>query len=635
MVAPPSENELASTARKVPEFRILLGDTDGNAPEAAAEPEVPEYQLLTITRTAGGRSLDEATFERDLGALGEKLVDLQTPAAWARQVEVWLYPADADSEEEQEGEPLFWGELTSQQISIDQGEKALVRAQVQPYHFGEPLRLYRAWDPANSQARDVHGDIVFNPMVDSKIVGNQSATHNESADENVPLFLDPESSRTPESLVLQDDGRGEWTLETAIRVVSHLCNEDATFVTNLSDVDFESTWWDDAPAVLNLPLRRGQYLPAYLDAILIPHGFSWYLRTVPDDSESTARWITVFKLGEGNEKEVYLQRPGEELDVSKTNTLQLGMEVSVGDLANKIYGHGSLKEYEVTIELYRGWPEVQDDATEDDLRKSDPDSDYSTKEEAWRLWVGNEAGDYCSTRTTTKPIPATALDLSAAEIYVPKRRVLGPTLVKDDDGRRKPPVIEWYSNGDSEWQLVPPEWGAQILDDQIGVRFTGDAPPGDLIAEGDDARLRISGTIQSDTRLTYSNEPRGSSPNLREAALWLDLSDRFHFRERLATGDHASTLTDTADTTDDADDLEAYCDKIRDVEDSAVIRASIVLHGILLDYEIGDLITRVDGREISFNRNSDDAETKRYLQVMGIMYDRQQQTTSLIVEPQG
>lgn len=647
MVTPPSENELTATAQAPPDVRILLGDTDGNAPETTDEPEPAEYRLLTITRTAGGRSLDEATFARDLGALGEHLVDLQTPAAWARQIEVWRHLPAADDEEEEDAEPLFWGELTEQRIGIDRGEQVTVRAQVQPYHFGEPLRFYRAYDGeiGESSARDIHRDPVFNPLVDGKIIGNESG-ENEGNMEMFPgekfsyVFIDPESSRTQTALDFLEDTAVRWNLERAIRTIAFYCNEQETFIVNPTDISFVAlslAVGEDVSVLepLNLRLRRGQYLPTYLDAILTPHGFSWYLDVVPDDSESTARWIRFFRLGAGPEKEVYLQRPGESLDLAKTNTLQLGMEVSVGELANKVYGHGSLKEYEITVELYRGWTETQDGFNADDLAKDDPDSSYAGATDAWRLWVGNEAGDYCETRTTVKPIPATPLDLSDLDIYVPMRRPLGPTLELDSDGKRFAPIVEWHNNDEEEWQRVPPEWGAQILTDQLGVRFTGNTPPADLVTEGNDARLRVTGTIQGDERLTYSNEPRGSSPNLRESALFLDLSDRFHYRHRQDTGDLASVLDGDADEADDTEELTTYCDEIRDIEDSAVIRATLVLHGVLPEYQIGDLITRVDGREISFNRNSEDAETKRYLQVMGIQTDWQQQQTTLIVEPQG
>lgn len=647
MVTPPSENELVETAKAPPDVRIRLGDTDGNEPEVSDEPEPAEYRLLTITRTAGGRSLDEATFARDLGALGEQLVDLQTPAAWARQIEVWHHLPAEDDEEEGFAYPLFWGELTEQRVGIDRGEQVVVRAQVQPYHFGEPLRFYRAYDGGigSSGVRDIHRDPVFNPLVDGKIVGNESGENADNVgeffDENFSyLFIDPESSRTQTALDLLADSAVRWNLERAVRTIAFLCNEQETFIDRPTDVDFTALSLQAGEDVsvlepLNLRLRRGQYLPAYLDAMLAPHGFSWYLTTDTVDDESTERWIRLFRLGSGPEKEVYLQRPGESLDLEKTNTLQLGMEVSVGELANKVYGHGSLKEYEITVELYRGWAESQDGFNADDLAKNDPDSSYSGATDAWRLWVGNESGDYCGLRSVVAEIPDTALDLNDLDIYVPMRRPLGPTLELDSDGKRLAPIVEWYNNDEEEWQRVPPEWGAQILTDQLGVRFTGNAPPADLVTEGNDARLRVTGTILADERLTYSNEPRGSSPNLRESALFLDLSDRFHYRHRQDTGDLASVLDGDADEADDTEDLTTYCDSIRDIEDSAVIRATLVLHGVLLEYEIGDLITRVDGREISFNRNSEDAETKRYLQVMGIQTDWQQQQTTLIVEPQG
>lgn len=636
MVTPPSENELAETARTAPEIRTLLGDEDGNAPDPTDEQDTG-LRLLSITRTAGGSQLDEASFAYDLGALNETLTDIQTPTAWARQVEIWLYPDSPDDEEEEAaGTPLFWGDLTEQSISIDRGEQAIIRAQVRPYHFGGPLTVYHAWDPVAEQTVDVFRDPVFNPRIDDETIGNESALQREPDDATVPLFLDPESTRTAEAMAVQGvTARLDWTLERAIRTVAFLCNEDEEFVDNIDpDDDEDSSVYDDVPALLNLRLDRGQYLPAYLDAMLTPHGLSWYLRITDDGEGGTTRQITVFRRGVGPEKEIYLQRPGEDLDIAKSNTLRLAQSISVGELVNRVVGHGSLDEYEVTIELYRGWPEADDSLDADDLKKSDPESSYTTKQNVWRKWPGNEAGDYSGTRSGTAPIPDTALDLSSINIHIPMRRTIGPVLQTDDDGRRLPPVLEWYDGDAEEWQRVPPEWGYQLLDGEIGVLFSGDTPPEDLIAQGSNARLRITGTVQADKRFEYISEPRNSSPNLRDSTLWLDLSDRFHYRKRMLTGDLASQLSDSSgDDVDDSQDLIEYCNQARDLEDSAVMRADIVLHGVLTDYEIGDLITRCEGREISFNRNSKDAEDKRYLQVVGLQWNPQEQTTVLTVEP--
>ena len=64
----------------------------------------------------------------------------------------------------------------------------------------------------------------------------------------------------------------------------------------------------------------------------------------------------------------------------------------------------------------------------------------------------------------------------------------------------------------------------------------------------------------------------------------------------------------------------------------AKIAATFSLPGINLDYEIGDLVTRVKGREISLDRFAETVQEARYLQIMKIIYNFQEQRTTLAVE---
>ena len=196
------------------------------------------------------------------------------------------------------------------------------------------------------------------------------------------------------------------------------------------------------------------------------------------------------------------------------------------------------------------------------------------------------------------------------------------------------------------WFRVPPEWGATLLTDQIGVYFSGDRPPEKLIALGAQARVRVTCTITGDGRINATATPRSSSPNFRDVTLWLDLSDRFHRRAIASsdpwTGQDADGVQsvfgsqlDTAfgkDERDDALAIATYVKNIQTYEDSALLRANIVLYGLHFSYEIGDLITSIDGRNISLNRNSAASSEKKYLQVTGIRLDTQAQSTTLMVE---
>lgn len=163
--------------------------------------------------------------------------------------------------------------------------------------------------------------------------------------------------------------------------------------------------------------------------------------------------------------------------------------------------------------------------------------------------------------------------------------------------------------------------------------FSGDVS--DLIAAGDDLKLRLTGTMSGCGRITYEATTE-DSPNSREVKLFLDLSDRFHKRTRLESGDYVSQLylADTGSEADEADDqeaLEAYCDAVLESEQAAGLRGAIAIDGIELSYQVGDLIEAINGREIVLNAHSPDVEAKQFVQITQIVYEYPG-TTTLVLE---
>jgi len=659
MTTPPYQPNAGKSATAPVQLAIRLGNSEGDAPEA--EDIVEHLRLLRIVRTAGGRESDVATFAYDLDKTGERLEDLQTLTGWNRQIEVRAL-GDTGSED---GEVLFWGDLVASTIQIDPtGEFATVQAVIPPYMFGEPLIGQKVIDPLDDGLNvvDYHVDVVFNPLIDGAVAKNMSQLKDD--DEKYYVWIDPESIASITAVDLTQFSNGEfWTIDQALNSLQWAFNADEEFITNFDAVDNEI--FADAEELKNVRIRRGQYLPEALDTLLQPLGFNWFVDFAFEDtadpgdgSDHEPVWevtktIVVFKRGEGEERQVHFQRPGEAFEATKSNAPFVSVNWDVSDLANSIEAYGSLQEREVTLELFRGWTPSFDHWTADDCDPSDPDSLYYTEidgHEAHRLWVANEAGDYTGFRDEMPEAP----DLREIfDGYVPKRRRLYEclTFTSNTDRRRRPILLEWRnreneSEGNDEivWEPVPASWGFAVLQDQIGIYFTGDLSNGvaALIGQEEQPMLRVTGTIVGDQRVSQFSTTSGSSPNIRDAKLVLDVSDRFHDRKRQATGDYKSrfinddvdppTFDYEADEADDSSALQDFVDELSVVEESASMDASLELHGIHFEYKIGDLITKIDGRNISLNRNSPDSENKRYLQITGTTHDIQAQKTILRVE---
>lgn len=655
----------AFIARAEP-FAVLIGAEGGAA--VATNDETDDAQLALIMRSAGGRQLDVAEIAYSLAKTGERLVDLETPTEFSRKVQVRLRRDD----DEIAPVLLFSGELATQAIKISkaEGERVHLQARVEPWHFGEPLLGPHVGD----QAGDVQvpdAPIRFNPLIDGEIKFNRSTALNsdEEPAEGEPdnrywLWLDPESVRTPEAIhyAQDDEDAGEWTLAQAVHALCWAANPDEPMISNptLSECAMA---FADAPEVKNIELPRGKYLPELLDALLQPFGYSWFLSpgftNEEEDTEADyigTNYLRFFKLGAGPETEVFLQRPGEELDGALSHVADLNVTWNIADVANVIVGQGSQKEIELTVELYRAWPEADDSLTADDLIRVDGAADddaaiyslFKEKRNVWRKWVLNEAGDYCMTRNGVAPILNTPFDLTEilGPASVPKRRKFGRRLGKDVDGDRLPPYIEYrdpaVAEDDDPGAWKPLDSDAlqiqerpEILDRECGIYFGGSKPPAALIELGEDARLRITATIKADDRLTYESPRAAISPNGNEIRLVVDLSDRFHFRQFCTVAEFASQFAADTDDTAEADDtaaLEAFCDALRDVEQAARLNCDFTLFGIHSQYAIGQLVTKVDGRNIQLNRNASDSPTKLYPQITGIRLDRTNQTTTLKVD---
>lgn len=655
--ANPVSSDIANRGER---FAVFIGAQGGTA--ISADDERDDVQLITLMRSAGGSRLDAAELAFSLIQSETRLKDIETPIEFKRKVQV----RTAIEDEEEQAILLFHGEMAAQNIKINrsEGEQARLQARLEHWHLGEPLVGPKVLDTDGITVRTPHMPIQFNPLIDGKIEANMSSAVNASAASS-HLWVSPESVRTAAARTANAQTASEWTLARAVHSLCWAANPSETFITNptyeelIGDPNASppSTGpFTDAPDVKNVELPRGRYLPELLDLLLQPFGYSWFVSPSLEDDGTAKNNLRFFKLGQGQEVEVYFQRPGEDLDLALSNVPNLEIGWNIADVANVIIGHGSQKEIELTVELYRGWAESDDALTADDLVRVDGDSDadaliysqFKEKPNVWRKWVLNEGGDYCSTRTSVRPIPADPFDLTSilGPLSVPRRRKFGRCLALDIDRDRRAPYIEYRDpavagdNDPGAWKPLDSDAlqiqeRPEILDKECGIYFGGARPPAALIALGANARLRITATIKADDRLAYTTSRGLAGPNGNEIELFVDLSDRFHYRKHCTVADYASIFAADSggfDTVDHTSDLEEFCRALRDVEQACRLTCDFTLFGIHPQYEIGQVVTRVNGRDIQLNRNAADWATKLYPQITSITYDRANQATRLKVE---
>lgn len=742
MVSVPNSQQFNAWVRPPQECIVNLGPEGGGLGDT--EQSNTQHLICTsIQRSEGGEMLLD--FEYSLGLDNDRLQDFQFAEGHGRLVEVYLPSQTADP-----GTLLGWGECLLQAPRVGTDEVLQITAKVSRAHFGTSIVGPLVFDSEQvSEADQHHTPIVFNPEIDGKIMPNMTAhdLKDDALNEiELRLWIDPESVRTSKAIQYAQGGETAtlWTLPEAVLALCYLANRNEEFIQNPRREELTAVFvlpnGDPEPPLRNFTLATGDTLNEALSALLKPHGYSWYLAVTYDSDPFSERYglpviqIKVFRLGTGIVKSVYQPAVGTTLSATgQQNTLEWTLEQGLDELRNQVAAFGGLMEREITVELQRGWPTSKDALEIEDLQKESPK--WLENQYVWRMWVGNEAGDYVNTRAEiTDPLD---LWIVLGDSSRPKRRPLKPciTRVRDplEDDHRLNPVIErivypedgkeiltiatqgapssatWWiewgaddvgpfdlsttaadvataldgvgvtietsaggplgtapivltcaagsphrvhvyitaiSGGDNPgvyftsnyWQRIPDGWGPVLLDNQIGVYFNGDKAVEDLLGLYDTdhpARLRITGTIQGDTRLSYTAEKKADSPYGRVNELVLDLSDRFPDRKVHLFGKFGSVLAGSGptDTQSDATGIQEFAERVLEVEDAANVQARIVLAGLRTDFQIGDLIDKIGGREISLNRKSVTSTTKKYCQVMGIQFKPMDQQTILTVEP--
>jgi len=637
-------NTAGEMAFVYPGMIATLGDTDGEPPE---RPDTPltdpvtagastvltenDYEVRRVIQSAGGAKLDFCELRLRLGAPLESQVQ---PADFSRMVEVSLPTANAD--------PIFRGDLSSETHTIQQSNETLVStAQQRGYHFGPACRgqlwrdtLYEGASGSGSGGvsdLQVDHEIVFNPTVDGQRLANRSDLKRADGFDAF-LWIHPEAART----TYAQDWSGQipqmWNLLEAVLALCWLLNTDEQFVTNPTRAELTTALADSAFDIVdNARLENGHHLPWYLDRILQPYGFNWfvdYAVTGGSGAEETEAKIVCFKRGAGTEKELHLQAVGSVLTLADSNINNVTIRRDIGEAKNEVTARGSMQVREITLELERAWPESKDTLTAADLDSSDENSVYVGNEKVWRMWIGNEAGDAVGLRASVHPAGDPPDFFTIFDKWIPHRTPMGDCLSYyggDDSTERQPPFVEYSIDAGTTWIPVPDSFGdVLLLPDQIGVNFARRGePPAELLAAGEDARVRVTGTITGDSAIEFVAARQAHAVNGRVVPLHREMRAKFVDAAVQTTGDFASVIASSggdAGQNHEAE-IEEFAEQLRDEYEAADMSCHFVLPGWHRGaYGISDLLTNIAGREISLNRASATAPAARYPQILEIEY---------------
>lgn len=573
---------------------------------------------------------------------------------------------------------LIAGDYVTESESVDSTETLNGQIALMEPHFGKTIDGMQFYRVSDTTAYIVAGDdVVFNPEIDGVIRGNKSSSFSTFAN----YWVDPEISDSSSATTYLGQSATEWSLPDALKKICELCNAHEYYIRN-PVVDTEAELWSGAPAVKNLRMVTGQYLPYYLDALLHPLGYNWWVNpnnatvSTSDDNWSYQKpIITIFRKGWSPDaaKELNFQAPGSQLDLSESNVIEYSINRKIADAYNCCRTIGDKIRVEGTFPMYPGWSNAEDALTAEELAISDG-PEYSEHKTAHRLWICNEWAGYSGDRDAEGNMPVGApidfgqifavrmTDRDDAPIVTEsisqmRKRIAEPPLTyqgSTTEKVRRDILVQYSADDGDTWIEVSSKIGGwAVLGDQMGIIFTDDKPPVAIMeafAAGT-LKMQMTCTVASDHNLynagtdsVHSSDP--ASVQGRQRRLLLNRADTFRHwyvlgrtspDPSLDSSPYVSVLADDvagADEHDDRNALVEYSDaQLRNVR-HAEFDATFTLPGWHTEYKIGDLLSKINGREVGLNQSAD-SEDPRYLQITGIdweLSDEDGPTTRIIVD---
>ena len=607
-------NTTGALHQAYPELIVHIGNSNGDPPVSDI---FDDAHCGLVVQSAGGERLDYA----ELGfGLSSHLINRDQPADFSRMIDVKLPDGSTTK--------IHRGDYVTELVRIDKdGESLNAVSQLRPYHFGTAFDGYDVWNPITASDDQIDEDIIFNPTVDDETVFNRSTKIRGGLTGN--LWAHPELADASVGEAYQGQSRREWILSEAVLALCELMNSAETFVDNPTNYSALS----GSPALRHVVIPLGTRLGKALDMLLIPLGYNHFVDYVP-----AKPIIKLFKIGDGTEKEVKFQLPPANIDLEHSNTNQFEISNDIADSFNEFMVLGEREEVEVTLPLYPGWPAERDDFSESELAKDG--SEYNKAESAYRLFIANEAGDLDPAVARFGVLPVVPDLTSVVTSWIPHRRNLGEPLTymhgvdpydagtlddpydfDEERAQRMPIVFEWSNDSGETWSRAEDTWTIKLCPDQIGVLFDNVDEPTEIYSACQDEtfRARITGTVFSDWRVTGLASKQPEAVNGRDFRKVVPRPKKFQHRWRQASGTYKSALIETGRDADEKDDTaaaQAFAEELRDQNHFAEVDCEFRLPGWHIEYEIGDLITKVAGRELNLNAAPSGSATNRYPQVV-------------------
>jgi hypothetical protein len=306
--------------------------------------------------------------------------------------------------------------------------------------------------------------------------------------------------------------------------------------------------------------------------------------------------LIVYRPGlAGRTMEVQLQKAGSPFSPDATNLSRAEVTILRRPWRKSILAVGQAKRYESTFTLLPGWDRSLETSRWRDFVRS-MSGNWEQRCDVYRKWVLNEHGWYCAAPWN---LPAYSFArISAGDFCLLTPRKLLPCLSTNPNQQSLGVVLEVQTGPQKPWR----QWRGSlwISRDECAVYLGGDALGGEFFqaaAEGA-AQVRVTATVEADARIQAL-----VSGDAACGMQVLDLSSRAAWRKVFADSIfyHASELGPPAERDDTALLVRSA---LRYQESSGhCVQAKLELGWIDTGFQVGDVVERIDGRELDLQAN--------------------------------
>lgn len=600
----------------------------------------PTLAATKVSRVIGGRAVQSAVFTTNTEATttGKQQASIhqdydarQLFAPDAGSPIVAISRGRADGSED----IVHMGRLVAVKLDLNQQGETLTYTSRLDHHLvsdiGLPISrtkwnnyLYSPTDFDSSwEANESDLEVVLNPIIDGVPRKNLVRVGTDDTD-IVPSPFDIDSTPTDwvNAAKIPTGATTNvkwWSLADAVQYLLDNYNGDEAYIENPTRTELVAQLGTDESLIRNFAIKRGQYIPQILDKLLDPLGYSWtyVYPALPTGKPKFYFWK---RNSPFTSTTVPLQRFGETVDINyleanrtEAETYTLAYD-AYSRSCEQVVAYGALEEAEATFELVPAWDPALDDSVPEELVEGKAFMDGDPKlRRVFRDWVLNEGGDYIeysehanrgalsayypgmNTRFDFKPIFNTTDDQMAV------RRRFKKTITIDGDkkgssaGRHNGCRVEYWDPdkpGGADWMLL--EDNVQLLEDECGIRIgdSGQAPltiaskfRPDETSLTNTVRVRITATVQSDYRVTYStpfdkDDIPSNPPTLAKGKkLMIDLGSKYKQRTVDDASYYFGKLGYEARTADSLPDVTDIADHTLETWNASTCGGQIVLFG--------------------------------------------------------